>query len=147
MVNFNYTSQEILCFHRNPSLFLFVRVFLPYLFLFTEHKTTAWHKCSLVTEMSALPLHCLMTALWAEYATLVLCVTDTFQQSSYRVKLQGWNWESGPALVFMVLLCDLPHTVSPCPQMASWESCKVTRTSSVLCRSRSYVNQRQEITN
>lgn len=147
MVNFNYTSQEILCFHRNPSLFLFVHVFLPYLYLFTERKKTVWHKCSLVIEMSALPLHCLMTTLWAEYATLVLCVTDIFQQSSYRVKLQGQSWESGPALVFMVLLCDLPHIVSPCPPIASWESHKVTRTSSVLCWSRSCVNQRQEISN
>lgn len=48
--------------------------------------------------MNALPLHCLMTTLWAEYATLVLCVTDAFQQSSYRVKLQGQSCESGPAL-------------------------------------------------
>lgn len=81
-----------------PSLFLFVHVFLSYLYLFTEHKTTVWHKCSLVIEMNALPLHCLMTTLWAEYATLVLCVTDTFQQSSYRAKLQGQSCESGPAL-------------------------------------------------
>lgn len=148
MVNFNYTSQEFWVSIETPTLFLFVHVFLPSIYLFTEHKyiRMAQVLSSNSSECSSIAVSHDHTVGWIRNSGLNMW-QDSFQQSSYRVKLQWWSHESGPALVFMALLCDLPHIVSHCPLMASWESCKVTKTSSVLRWSRSYVNQRWEITN
>lgn len=105
MVNFNYTSQEFWVSIETLPLFLFVCVFIPYIYLLTEHKYTPMAQVfsSNRNECSSVMLSYDHTVGWIRNSGLLQSETAT---------MELWTWPC-PCVYGIVVWFTSHHVTLP----------------------------------